>query len=1338
MAKKYLNTAKPYVLIFAVGLNLIPFTNCSQNFETKDRFLAGDFSSSLALDTLQISEPPDQFASKDMLSLKGSCSTGVRIDVTGDVLVPVSADCAENAFAIEVYLSEGDGLKNVKVAQTDYMGNVKIDSRSFVKDTTPPVVDFTNVTEASWIKNSFAFNGICETGLPISIIMGSFSQSANCMNGMFTSTLNLSQVSDGNVILEISQTDKVGLRTAKQRNLKKDSVSPVVSIQTPQSGASVSSPVTVSGQCENSLTVNIAGSGVSSPLMVPCNAGNYSASVGLQAGSGARSVSVSQEDAAGNVGTISRTVQAVVSANQIAIAITAPDANSSAKSGVTLAGSCENGLPVAISGAGVSAAQNVTCSNSQFSAAITFSAGDGVKVVTVKQVSGSRSGENSRSFLRDNVAPNLTITAPASNVHTQSALTFTGACETGLSVNFREGTNTSSTSCTNGSYSRGITLSSGDGSKSVTITQTDLAGNSSSISRSVFRDTTPPSIAITSPAAGTSSAAEVNVSGTCESGLNVVAAGSGVKSQVSKACASGMFALTVVFSDNDGTKLVEVKQTDLAGNVGSAQRSFIRTTAPVVYDGVALYSNHCASCHNTLASSAKKDRTKEQITGALTLSFMQHLSFLNNDQVAAIATALKSTAPVTDPNGQNGPIYACTDTNLRGSVQNTTRRISRSEILNSLNTVFGSDIMALSSLKSRIDGIPEDQVISGKISETATYQHAAAYVNLYQDLSKAIFGNATYARRIAGECYAASPDEGCLKMFINKMALRLQRRMLEPAAVHEIFAAVNSGSTQGQDNKEKFELVLMRFLLSPDFMYQIEDGEISGQQKLIAASSISRFDGATTVAGDSTARVPNASEWIVYIDSPNRPGGDAIYQKKFEKLIVIASGTANTNGSFPYFQIHFNQKLLSDRADLNRVNGPNQIFVYDGTFGHITDGSNANLANKFQIGINMKTDGGATGGQIKVESIMMVDFDGGTLVLDGERRKLSQLEVASRLGYRGIASVPDQELIVTALKGELSNANKVASETKRILNSATGRRKVMDFFRSWARINRISAPSGIGTVQAAGLNLSGIETAISKEFDAFVEHQIFVNQSNFKTIMTSNAVFPSSPALASIYGVTAWNGQLNSPKFSDTHKGLLNRVAFLYSGRTRGSTILRGVALRSAILCETLGSPVSTEEGDDAIKDLDIDMYSTREMTRMMTASPNCMACHTSINPAGFVFEGFDSLGRMQAVESIFDSSGRLKSSHPVDDNAVGLNIEPGLPSNVKGSHELMNVLVQSSKAKACLTKTFLEQSLQRPLSSADSCLASEVESAVRNDNVSVLDAFVKAIGGDDLYYAPR
>ena len=58
-------------------------------------------------------------------------------------------------------------------------------------------------------------------------------------------------------------------------------------------------------------------------------------------------------------------------------------------------------------------------------------------------------------------------------------------------------------------------------------------------------------------------------------------------------------------------------------------------------DGLALYANHCASCHGDAALTEKPNRTAQQITDAINkIGVMRALRSLSSEEITAIANSI--------------------------------------------------------------------------------------------------------------------------------------------------------------------------------------------------------------------------------------------------------------------------------------------------------------------------------------------------------------------------------------------------------------------------------------------------------------------------------------------------------------------------------------------------------------------------------------------------------------------------------------------------------------------------------------------------------------------------
>jgi hypothetical protein len=229
--------------------------------------------------------------------------------------------------------------------------------------------------------------------------------------------------------------------------------------------------------------------------------------------------------------------------------------------------------------------------------------GNGVRNITATQT--DQAGNTGSANVNVNLlttGPTVTITAPAANSYTNSpSETVTGTCQGGLNVVIAgSGVATGSTVLCGvaGTYSGTATLTTGNGVRNITATQTDLAGNMGSANVNVNLLTTGPTVTITAPAANSySNSVSQNVGGNCEAGLNVVIAGSGVATGATVMCsAMGAYTGAVTLTAGNGVRNITATQTDQAGNVGSAN------------ENVTDRHHHVADCEHLCGELSDRER----------------------------------------------------------------------------------------------------------------------------------------------------------------------------------------------------------------------------------------------------------------------------------------------------------------------------------------------------------------------------------------------------------------------------------------------------------------------------------------------------------------------------------------------------------------------------------------------------------------------------------------------------------------------------------------------------------------------------------------------------------
>ncbi|MBS1961380.1 MAG: LamG domain-containing protein [Bdellovibrionales bacterium] len=486
-----------------------------------------------------------------------------------------------------------------------------------------------------------------------------------------------------------------------------DGIAPTVAFSLPAANSYVTTAnmaaFTVSGTCsENGRTVSLSGPATAS---VTCAAHAWSKSFDLSAlGEGTFTFYADTTDAAGN-----NAVQAsrafIKDTLAPTVAITSPAAGAfvtTANMGSFLIqGSCsEAGQNVVLSGA-VSA--NAACSGVTWSYTADFSgAGEGNLTVTadLSDAAGNAATQDSRTFVKDTVAPTVTITGPAVNTWAHGNLfntasryyrTFTvsGNCsENGRNVSLSAagGAATGTATCTSGAWSADLDLVSvSDGTYTTTADLADAAGNvAPQDSRAFQKDTVAPTITVTSPNGGETwyTGVAQTITYTVSDALSGPAStlridnstDSGTNSTVIDFTASntGTYSWTPPVGAASANARINVMPMDIAGNNNydwsNADFTIAVPSAPSIPASLAATPSYGSIALTWSAS-----------TGSPTPTYDVLRSTTSGSGYAAIATGL-SVTNYTDPNATHGTVfyYVVRASNVGGTSANSSEVASTS------------------------------------------------------------------------------------------------------------------------------------------------------------------------------------------------------------------------------------------------------------------------------------------------------------------------------------------------------------------------------------------------------------------------------------------------------------------------------------------------------------------------------------------------------------------------------------------------------------------------------------------------------------------------------------
>ena len=335
---------------------------------------------------------------------------------------------------------------------------------------------------------------------------------------------------------------------------------------------------------------------------------------------------------------------------------------------------------------------------------------------------------------------------------------------------------------------------------------------------------------------------------------------------------------------------------------------------------------------------------------------------------------------------------------------------------------------------------------------------------------------------------------------------------------------------------------------------------------------------------------------------------------------------------------------------------------------------------------------------------------------DDDHLTLSGYALAARLSYHFWQSMPDAALLDAAASGALDTDDGYRAEIERLFTDPRTRETVRRLYSEWYRLD---AFGGFATSPAFESFSDGVQAddalheAMVAEIEALTDHYTWDTQGSYADLLSSDLILTESSALASLYGVTPWDGNSEPSRFSAERSGLLTRAAFLVTSNERTNPFRRGAYLTREILCEPLSLPDPNNLPADALDEPDFDPEkSTRERFEAKTAAAECQSCHGSFNPPGFALEAYDALGRHRSEETIYDEDGTLIATVPVD-SSIEFRVDDKKES-FDGPVALMDAIAASGRAETCFARHYFRFTYRRAEDEArDSCALVTVREAL-------------------------
>jgi hypothetical protein len=296
-------------------------------------------------------------------------------------------------------------------------------------------------------------------------------------------------------------------------------------------------------------------------------------------------------------------------------------------------------------------------------------------------------------------------------------------------------------------------------------------------------------------------------------------------------------------------------------------------------------------------------------------------------------------------------------------------------------------------------------------------------------------------------------------------------------------------------------------------------------------------------------------------------------------------------------------------------------------------------------------------------------------LLDGKLVRFNSYEIASRLSYMFWASMPDDQLLAAADANMLSTPDQIAGAARRLLADPKAKDGLADFHLQWTEIGSLTQTPKDDTVKNFSPAIAQAMMDETRDFTASLYQG--KDPATLEALLTSTSTVVD-PSVAAIYGVKVSGTGPQAATLDGTQRsGIFTRAAFLTSraDTSESHPVKRGDTVLRRVLCTEFQMPANVNI--PPVADPTPGGATTRERYAMHSMNP-CATCHQMLDPVGFAFEEYDTVGAFRTTDQ----------GHPVDSTG-----KLSLPSGVlefKNAVDLSAQLAKLPQVQDCMARQWM------------------------------------------------
>ena len=246
--------------------------------------------------------------------------------------------------------------------------------------------------------------------------------------------------------------------------------------------------------------------------------------------------------------------------------------------------------------------------------------------------------------------------------------------------------------------------------------------------------------------------------------------------------------------------------------------------------------------------------------------------------------------------------------------------------------------------------------------------------------------------------------------------------------------------------------------------------------------------------------------------------------------------------------------------------------------------------------------------------------------VDGQARKLTDYELASRLSYFLWSSMPDEELFQLAKAGRLHEANILSAQVDRMLDDPKAEALVQGFAGQWLHVREF------GSIEPAAEYRNNYDESLeqSSRQEAYAFFREVLSRDLPVTNFLDSDFVMVNERLARHYGIEGVDGsQIRKVAIEPSNHrggvlGMAGLMTYLSDG-TRTLPVRRAAWVKTQLFGDPPGNPPPNAgeiQPNTAGKNLTV-----RQRLDLHRNEATCASCHTKLDPFGIALENYDAIG---------------------------------------------------------------------------------------------------------------